>query len=70
MRVYFVPNEFHSGITPHLLHAADSWFPGLDQYPGDFASAVNKARGHQLVSLCRSVVEEETGQLLGPLMTS
>ena len=29
-----------------------------------------RATGHQLVSLCRSVVEEEKNQLLGPLMTS
>ena len=45
-------------------------FPVLDQYSGDPSSSVIRATGHQLVSLCRSVVEEEKNQLLGPLMTS
>ena len=43
--------------------------PVLDQYSGDSSSAPIQATGHQLVSLCRSVVEEEKNQLLCPLMT-
>ena len=45
-------------------------FPVLDQYSGDPSSSFIQAFGHQLVSFCRSVVEEEKNQLLGPLMTS
>ena len=69
MRVYFVPNEYYSSITPRLLHVCDSMFAVLDQYSGDLLSSLIQARGHQLVSLCRSVVEEKN-QLLGPLMIS
>ena len=70
MRVYLVPNESYSSITPHLLHVCDSFFLVLDQYSGDPSSYLIQATGHQLVSLYRSVVEEEKNQLLGPLMTS
>ena len=70
MRVYFVPNEYHSSISPRLLHVCNSCFPLLDQYSGDPSSSLIQATGHQLVSLCRSVVEDEKNQLLGPLMTS
>ena len=64
MRVHLVSNECSSSITPHLLSAV------LDQYTGDPSSSMIRASGHQLVSLCQSVVEEEKNQLLGPLMTS
>ena len=57
-------------MTPHWLHVCNPYFPVLDQYSGDPSSSVIRATGHQLVSLCRSVVEEEKNQLLGPLMTS
>ena len=70
MRVYLVPNEFYSGITPRLLHVCDTFFPVLDQYSGDPSSSSILATGHQLVSFCRSVVEEEKNLLLGPLITS
>ena len=70
MRVYLVPNEYYSSITPRLLHVCNSYFPVLDQYSGDPSSSLIRATGHQLVSLCRSVVEEEKNQLLGPLKTS
>ena len=70
MRVYFVSNGWHSSFTPRLLHVCNPYFPVLDQYSGDPSSSVIRATGHQLVSLCRSVVEEEKNQLLGPLMTS
>ena len=70
MRVYLVPNEYYSSIGPHLLHVCDSYSPVLDQYSGDPSSSLIRATGHQLVSLCRSVMEEEKNQLLGPLMTS
>ena len=70
MMVYFVLIEFYSSILPRLLHAFNSYFPALDQYSGDPSSSINQATGHQLVSLCRSVVEEENNQLLSSLMTS
>ena len=70
MRVYLVPNEYCSKITPHMFHVCDSFLPVLDQYTGDPSSSLIQATGHQLVSLCRSVVEEEKNQLLGPLITS
>ena len=59
MRVFFVSNEYSSSITPRLLHVCDSIFPALDQYSGDPSSSLSQATGHQLVSLCHSVVEEE-----------
>ena len=70
MKVYFVSNEYSSNSTPRLLHVCNSYSPVLDQYSGDPSSSVIRARVHQLVSLCRSVVEEDKNQLLGPLMTS
>ena len=70
MRVYLVPNEYPSSITPRLLHVCNPYFPVLDQYTGYPSSSMIRATGHQLVSLCRSVVEEEKNQVLGPLMTS
>ena len=70
MRVFLVPNECYSSITPRLLHVCDSFLPVLDQYSGDNSSSLIQATGHQLVSLCRSVVEGERNQLLGPLTTS
>ena len=57
-------------MTPRWLHVCNPHFSVLDQYSGDPSSSVIRATGHQLVSLCRSVVEEEKNQLLGPLMTS
>ena len=70
MRVYFVPNEYYSSITLRLLHLTNSYSPVLDQYSGDPPSAVIHAKGHQLLSLCRSVLEEEKNQRMGPLMAS
>ena len=70
MRVYFVPNESYSSSTPRLLHVCDPYFPALDQYSRDTSSSLIQATGHQLVSLCRSVVQEEKNELLGPLRTS
>ena len=42
----------------------------LDQFIIDPAATVIRATGHQMVSLCRSVCEEEKAQLLSPLMNS
>ena len=70
MRVYLVPKEYYSGITPRLLHVCNSFFRVLNQYSGNPSSSLIRATGHQLVSLCRSVVEEEKNQLLGPLIAS
>ena len=70
MRVYFVPKEYYSDVTPRLLHVCDSYSPVLDQYSGDPSFSLMQATGHQLVSLCCSVVGEKESQLLGPLLTS
>ena len=53
-RVHFVPNEYFSSFTPHLLHVCDSYFPALDQYAGDPLSSLIQATGNQLMCLCRS----------------
>ena len=41
-----------------------------DQFGTDPAATVIRGTGHRLVSLCRSVCEEEKAQLLSPLMNS
>ena len=46
MRVYFVPNEYSSGITPRLLHICNPYFPVSDQYTGDPSSSMIRATGH------------------------
>ena len=70
MRAYLVPNECSSSVTPRLLHVCNPYFHVLDQYIGDFPPSMIRATGLQLVSLCRSMVEEERNQLLSPVMTS
>ena len=42
----------------------------LDQFVTGPAATVIRATGHQMVSLCRSVCEEEKPQLLSPLINS
>ena len=69
-REYFLSNQYSSSFTPRLLHVADSCFPVFDPSSGDPTSAVIQATRQQLVSLCRSVVEEEENQPLCPLLTS
>ena len=69
MTVYFVLNEYSASIAPRLLHVSSSFFPASDQYPRDPSSSLIQATGHQLVSFCGSVVEQEKNQLLDPLMT-
>ena len=71
MRAYFVPNECHSGITPHLLHAADSWFPGLDKYRGFFVCCDSGQGASTGVSLSfpggdRSALGSTHDQLVSP----
>ena len=51
-----------SKFLPHLCH--------LDQFVTNPAATVIRVAGHQMVSLCRSVCEEEKAQLLSPLMNS
>ena len=70
MRVYVVPNRYYSSITHRSIHVCDSYFAVLDQYSGDPSSSLIQATRHQLLSLCRYVVEEERNQLLDPLITS
>ena len=62
MRILLV--LFHVG-SKFLLH-----FCILDQFVIDPAATVIRATGHQMVSLCRSVCEEDNAQLLSPLMNS
>ena len=70
MRVYFVLSLYYSSITRRSLHVLNSYFLALDQYSGDPSSSLIQATGHQLVTLCRSLVRKEKNQLLGPLMNS
>ena len=56
-----------------LFHVGSKFLPHfclLDQFVTDLAATVIRATGHQMVSLCRSVCEEEKAQLLSPLMNS
>ena len=53
-------------MTPKFYHVLCL----LDQFIIDPAATVISAIGHQMVSLCRSVCEEEKAQLLSPLMSS
>ena len=53
-------------LTPDFYHISCY----LEQFVTDPAATVNRATGHQMVSLCRSVFEEEKAQLLSPLMNS
>ena len=62
MRSLLVLFHVDSDISPHLCL--------LDQFVTDPAATVIRARGHQMVSLCCSVCEEEKAQLLSPLMNN
>ena len=56
-----------------LFHVSSKFLPHfcpLDQFVTDPAATVIHATGHQMVSLCRFVCEEEKAQLLSPLMNS
>ena len=57
-----------------LFHVGSKFFYHIlffiDQFVTDPAATVIRATGHQMVSLCRSVREEEKPQLLSPLMSS
>ena len=56
-----------------LFHVDSKFLPHscfLDQSVSDPAATVIRATGHQIVSLCRSVCDEEKAQLLSPLMNS
>ena len=62
-------NEEFTSIVPSWRQAFTiSLF--ADHFGTDPAATVIRATGHQLVSLCRSVCEEEKAQLLSPLMNS
>ena len=62
MRNLLVMFHVDSKFLPHLCF--------LDQFFTHPAATVIRATGHQMVSLCRSVCEEEKAQLLSPLMNS
>ena len=63
MRNLLVLFQVGAKILPFIIGFAD-------QFGADPAVTVIRATGHQLVSLCRSVCEEEKAQLLSPLMNS
>ena len=50
-------------LTPNFNHISCL----LDQFVTDPAATVNRATGHQMVSLCRSVCEEDEVQMLSAL---
>ena len=62
-------NEEFTSIVPNWRQAFTILL-FADQFGTDPAATVIRATGHQLVSLCRSVCEEEKAQLLCPLMNS
>ena len=64
-----LPEEFTS-IVPSWLQVFTIFNCVVDQFVADPAATVIHATGHQLVSLCRSVCEEEKAQWLPPLMNS
>ena len=62
MRKLLVLFQVGSKFLPYSFFA--------DQFVTDSAATVIRATGHQMMSLCRSVCEEEKAQLLSPLMSS
>ena len=63
-------NEEFTSIVPSWLQVFTIFNCIVDQFVADPAATVIHATGHQLVSLCRSVCEEEKAQWLPPLMNS
>ena len=57
---------FCSMLTPNFDHVSCL----LDQFVTNPAATVTRTTGHQMVSLCRSICEEEKAQLMSPLMNS
>ena len=60
-------------ISLVLFHVDSTFLPYfrlLDQFVTDNAATVIRATGHQIISFCRSVCEEEKTQLQSPLMNS
>ena len=54
-----------------MFHVDSKFLPHLclfDQFVTDPATTVFRAIGHPMVSLCRSICEEEKAQLVSPLM--
>ena len=67
---FCAPNEEFTSIVPSWLQVFTIFICVVDQFVADPAATVIHATGHQLVSLCRSVCEEEKAQWLPPLMNS
>ena len=63
-------NEEFTSIVPSWLQVLTIFIWFADQFGTDPTATVIRATGHQLVSLCRSLCEEEKAQLLSPLMNS
>ena len=63
-------NEEFTSIVPGRLQVFTIFICFADQFGTDPATTVIRATGHQMVSLCLAVCEEERAQLLSPLMSS
>ena len=63
-------NEEFTSIVPSWLQVFTFFNCFVDQFVADPAATMIHATVHQLVSLCRSVCEEEKAQWLPPLMNS
>ena len=63
-------NEEFTSIFPNWRQVFTIFIWFADQFGTDPAATVIRATGHQMVSLCRAVCEEERAQLLSPLMNS
>ena len=63
-------NEEFTSIVPSWLQVSTIFICIVDQCGTDPAATVIRATDHQLVSLCRSVCEEEKAQWLPPLMNT
>ena len=63
-------NEEFTSIVPNWRQVFTIFIWFADQFGTDPAATVIRATGHQMVSLCRAVCEEERAQLLSPLMNS
>ena len=62
MRNLVILFHFDSNFLPHLCL--------LDQFVTNPVATVISATGHQMVSLCLPICEEEKAQMLSPLMNS
>ena len=63
-------NEEFTSIIPSWLQFFTMFLSFADQFVTDPAATLIRPTGHQMVSLCRSVCEEQKAQLSNPLINS